>query len=451
MISIAIIVNMLLYSNCNVFWMIRDKCHALLVNGQALLLMCLIWGTSCSESSVIGEDFVQSSDYSITLNSSIPISFSTIRFDSLITSESERLTIGGQNGTVVGDFHTEVYFLLDLRESFVSDNLRYDSITLTLPMDGYTLYLDEKTIRATLVVERLPGELEYLEDQGALYNYSVVSGVTDQPGEILAEQQFLVAVDRIKDLQIRLPDDLGTDMFTKLKEGDESFKSTQEGYEYLRGFRIYLKDQSFVAGIQQDSMRMTIHTTDISRSSLSNTDFEFYIGFAPYYSKFFHKNVPNELKVQDLEEEVSSDVLEDRAFVNGGLGYATKIELTNTRDLLLDGEDFILANAEIRLRWYELDLITPPQELTAQLIDNDFAVLSGDQTFRFTKLFDDQYGRDNYYTLDATEILNFILDQTFGGEYFLLLTSENFDTSPTPIVLGDQSLGSKINVYIIKN
>ena len=53
--------------------------------------------------------------------------------------------------------------------------------------------------------------------------------------------------------------------------------------------------------------------------------------------------------------------------------------------------------------------------------------------------------------MDATNIVNFIIDEPFGGQYYLLLTLEDLATTPTPVYLGDQSLSSELNIYTIKN
>ncbi|MEO9871943.1 DUF4270 family protein [Ekhidna sp.] len=415
-----------------------------------VLVLC-VGILSCSESSVIGEDFIESTDYQITLNNSIPIEFTTVRFDSLITSQSDRLLIGGQNDTSFGDLNIETYFLLDLIESESTDNLQYDSITLTIPMDGYSLYLDDVTIRQTVVLEQLVGELEYLEDEAALYNYSDIEGATDVPGTILAEREFLWATDRIRDLEMRLPDLFGEDLFNRLENDDDIFSDQEEANEYLKGFRLYLKDPAFIVGLSRDSLKLTIHTTDISSTSLSNIDFDFFIGLQPQYSKFSHTNIPDALVVEELDDEIASDNLDDNAYIIGGLGYATKIDITGVRDLLLDGEEFILADAELKIRWFEHEQEKYPQTLTVSLINEDFADVTGGQTFTLNQVFDDEYGRDNYYLMDATQIVEFILNQPFGGEYYLLLTASDFNTSPTHVILGDRSSDSEINIYTIKN
>lgn len=414
----------------------------------------------CRESSVIGDGFVEGAAYELALNNSVPLEFSTVRFDSLITSRSGRLLIGGQQGTDHGDVSAEAYFLFTLAESEADDyieaedfeqTLRYDSITLTIPMDGYTLYMGDVTTEETLVFEQLPFELEYPEEIEALYNYSDLNGKSEQEGTIMGEAAFFFATDRIRDLQMRVSDRLGAALFTRLQNGDDIFSDQELASEFLRGFRLSLSNNPFMFGINQDSLRFTIHTTDNTTTTSSNRDFNFFVESAPYFSKVGHENIPELLQVEELEDEVASNALEDRAFIIGGLGYAVKIDLTEVRNLLLDGEPFIVPEAELKVRWLEQTHETYPDFLVARLVDEDLIDLANEQTFELTREEDDEYGRDNFYVLDATNIINFIIDEPFGGQYYLLLTLQDLATTPTPVYLGDQSFSSELNIYTIKN
>ena len=420
----------------------------LVLNG----LVCFLLLVGCRDISVVGEDFIEGTDYELALTNSTPLEFSTIRFDSLVTSESDRLLIGGQKDTEFGDFQMESYFQFDLLnpESRFREGLEYDSVSMSISFDGYTLYLDERIVTETIVVERLINELTYLEDQSELYNYSSISGATDVPGVPLGEKEFFIATDRIRELEVRLDDEFGRDLFHRLENDDEVFSDDEEARQYLKGFRVYLKQPTFLIGITTEDVRLTIHTTDINSTSLSNVEISFSIGFTPYYTKYIHENIPEDLDVVDQEEKISSESMDNRSLIVGGLGYATQIEVTDVRNLLLDGDDFILVNAELRLAWLDQPHEDYSTGLRAQLIDEDFIDLTR-QTFSFRTEIDDEYGRDNFYVLDATSIVDFIINEPIGAEYYLLITTENFTETPTSIVLGDGSLDSELNIYTIKN
>lgn len=422
--------------------------------------LAFVFLINCRESSVLGDDFVEGAAYELALNNTIDLDFTTVQFDSLITSRSGRLLVGGHTGAEHGDVSVESYFLFTLVDTDADEyieaeeferTLRYDSLTLTIPMDGYTLYMDEATTLETIVLEQLPFELELLEDEEALYNFSNPNTANVREGAIMGEASFFLATDRLRDLEIRVSDRLGAALFSLLESEDDIFSDQELANEYLKGFRLYLRDNPFIFGIAQDSLRLTIHTTDVSTTTSTNRDFNFFVSSAPYYSKVNHENIPDELVVEDLEDEIPSNVLEDRSMIIGGLGYATKIELTEVRNLLLDGEAFIVPEAELKVRWLEQSHETYPDFLLARLVDEDLVDLADGQIFELVREEGDEYGRDNFYVLDATTIINAILDQPFGGQYYLLLTLQDLATTPTPVYLGDQSFSSELNIYTIKN
>ncbi len=425
-----------------------------------VIMGVLISHFGCRESSVIGDDFVEGAAYELELNNTVPLDFSTIRFDSVITSRSTRLLVGGQRGTDHGDVSMESYFLFTLADSEADDyieaedfeqNLRYDSVTLTIPMDGYTLYMGDETVEETLVFEQLSFELTYPDDDEVLYNYSELNGGNEQGGMVVGEASFFLATDRIRELQMRVSDRLGAALFNKLQTEDEAFTDQDIANEFLQGFRLSLRNNPFIFGIDQDSLRLTIHTTDITTTTSSNRQFNFFVESAPYFTKVNHENIPALLDVDELDDEVASNSLEDRAFIIGGLGYAAKVDLTAVRTLLLEGEPFIVPEAELRVRWLEQSHETYPDLLLARLVDEDLIDIANDQVFELTREEDDEYGRDNFYILDATTIINFIIDEPFGGQYYLLLTLQDLATTPTPVYLGDQSFSSELNIYTIKN
>ncbi len=421
------------------------------------MLAVLIFQIGCRESSVLGDDFIEGAAYELALNNSVELEFTTVRFDSIITSESDRLLLGGQSGTDHGDVSIEPYFSFTLIDTEADGyveaedyerTLQYDSLTLTIPMDGYTLYMGDETVSETIVFEQLSSELTYLEDEDVLYNYSNLSG---SGGIVMGETSLFFATDRIISLQMRVSDRLGASLFSRLENGDDIFSDQDQASEFLKGFKLSLHNDPFLFGIDVDSLRLTLHTTDITTSISSNRDFTFFVEAAPYYSRVIHENIPSELLVSEVDDEIPSNALQDRAFIIGGLGYATKINLTRVRNLLLDGEPFIVPQAELKVRWLEQPHDTYPNSLVARLVNEDLIDIANNQSFELIREEDDEYGRDNYYVMDATDVINFIFDEPFGGQYYLLLTLQDLATTPTPVYLGDQSFSSELNIYTIKN
>lgn len=408
---------------------------------------------SCSTSSVIGEDFIESNNFDYSIVDTVSLGFNTIKFDSIPTSQSSRFLVGNAVGTEIGDVTSEAFFLLSYNydnNPLVEDHYEYDSITLTLVMDDYTLYLDENGTYQTLKIEQLKGELK-LADDGSLYNVSEIEGVTNVPGDTLGAQEFFLASDRIRRLEFRLTDSLGLDLFERLLATDEIFGDEEEMYEYLNGFKLSLDGSSTISFIP-DSTRITIYATDNSTSVPSELTYKLEFQRAPYYNRITHSNIPEGLDNVREDEEVSSNLLNDLAYIAGGVGYATLIDLTNVKNVLIPGDEFILAGAELNVRFLETSHEDYPQAIRAQLVNEDYIEVVVSDALYLNRTLDDEYGRDNYYRLNMTTVVDFLLERNNDNQpYYLLITIDEFDSSVTSVLLGDQSLDTELIINTITN
>ena len=416
-----------------------------LVVGWALIV-------GCESSSLIGEDLVNTQNFELSVIDTVSLNLSTVQFDSLVTSTSERILIGTQSNSMVGDVSTEAYFLCYYDPAFaysVDESIVFDSLVLSLPMDGYHRSLQEVGYSGTLVLERLDRELEW-EDDGYLYNFSTVA--TFGENSKLAEKTFFFDPERIRTLEMRLNDSFGLDLFEKLKEGDEIYSSTSEFYEYLKGFHLHFdnSDTPFI-GFSSDSIRLTIHGTDYSVSPPDNYIYDFGVTGSPYFTKIEHTNIPEGLdQIETIEDEISSEDTDHMAFIHGGIGYAAKLDLKSIRNLLLDDDDFLIGGAELRFKWPSLDEDDLPSTLKADYVDEYFNNLA-DQSFYFTLNLDDEFGRDSYYSLDISPLINALLEPLTTNEYSLLITLDDFSTSATSVVLGDERFDSELILYTVNN
>lgn len=408
---------------------------------------------ACAETSIIGEDFVDGENFNLFYIDSISVPIFTVKFDSLITSQSGRLLLGVKEGTEFGTISSEAYFLLsnDLESTQVKDEVRFDSITIYLPMDGYSDYLDETIIYKTIALEQLQMQLE-LGDDGVLYNTSGNDDFTKDV-TVLGKEEFLWTSDRIREIQLRLDDQWGQELFDLLKDGDEKIVFQDEFDQFLNGFRIRFDetDAPFI-GFKTDSIKLKIHTTDNSTSPPESYSYDFYIGLSPYYSKITQSSIPENIsKIQSLGDEVISDQTNNMSFIAGGLGYAVKIDINNLRDIIAASQEVLLGSVELRLEWLELDEgNSPPDTLVAQYIDETYADLTG-ESFIFERSVVGEFGREEYYTLDITAIASDFLTRTNDHDYFLLITVLDFSSTITSVAIGNQLFNTQLSVYVISN
>ncbi len=407
----------------------------------------------CSESSIIGEDFVGEEAFNILYTDTVSIPIYTTRFDSLVTSQSGRLLIGSNSGAGIGTIVAEAFFLLDNMPdgSSIDDDLEYDSVTLTLPMDGYTDYFGESEVYKTILVEQLTEELTRLDDF-ALYNNTEIDGAAGDL-KLIGEQEFLLGEDRVRDLEITLDDKWGLDLFAELKDNSELVTIDIEFKEYLNGFRIRFKEEnSPFIGFTADSVLLTIYTSDNFTTPPESITYDFKVGFSPYYSKIEQTTVPEELSgIKSLEDEISSNQTNDYSLIAGGLGYAIKLDLDPIRDSFILTEDVLMVTTILELEWLEEDEnLAPPDTLQVNFINESFIDIA-EETFYMQRSEEDDFGRNRYYSIDLTAVVDLLLSLPVDEKYFLLLTLEDFNTSVTTVLVGDQSFNSQLKIYTVSN
>lgn len=415
-----------------------------------ILLVLGVLG-ACSETSVLGEDFIDGQNFELTLVDSIQLEMTTVKFDSIVTSEGNRLIIGNHM-THLGRINSDAYFLISNDpegSGEVEDTYVYDSTTLTLTMDGYTSFLDDEGLRRTLVVERLSEELEYSEDF-SLYNVSEPlsdEGFTTE----LGRKEFFWASDRVREVEVPINQVFGFDLYQRLRDVDEIFTDQIEFSQYVKGFRVrFVEESTPYIGMRVDSTFLTIHATDNSTTPPTAVEYKLFAGSQPYFSKIEHTDELEPFEaIESIEDEVSSSETGNVGYINGGVGYAIKMSLGAVSNLLLSETDFILSGAELRLDWFETDHEVKPEQLEVRYVDEDYIDLTGEPAY--FQLVEDEFNRDNHYLLDLDLLNNDVLEQLLDEELYLLITTEDFLTSVHSVFLGDETFNSELRLYTISN
>lgn len=261
----------------------------------------------CSESSIVGKDLFGEEDFQVSYMDTLLLSLSTIRFDSLPTSDNARLLIGHMTNHLVGDVKAETYFLVSYSSTLadlITEDDSFDSLVLILPQDGY-IYQNDDLLQQELMVEQLPVELEY-RDNGQLYNVSEV--IFSGEPVLLTRKGVQIAKDRSQAFRLRMPDDFGNDLFDYYKEEGELFDDP-EFAEYMKGFRVVLDStgEPSIIGLQSDSIRLELYYTNHAEVPAVQQTTEFYIGSSPHFAQISNQNIPASLSsLATYDDEVHS-------------------------------------------------------------------------------------------------------------------------------------------------
>lgn len=423
--------------------------------------LCILIIMSCSDSSIIGDDLVGDDNFQISFMDTVSLDMYTVKFDSLPTSSTGRLVVGNNTNEYLGDVIADAYFLLSPNSNFgvysVDDYEVFDSVTMVFYTDGYSYILGEDDVSRELVVEQLRSDLNIPTGDTYLYNYSVPPRAADDL-PVLGRKNIRFSQDEVDEIEITLDYEFGSELFELIREVDEVLLSSTEFYEYMNGFKVSFdnsqNDTPFI-GLDVDSIRLNIYYTNPRSLPIEQEVFSFYVDNAPYYTHYSNTNIPDvydELKT--IENELSTDSTDHLGHMAGGLGYAIRVDFPSIRSLLLDGKDYVIAGAELRLRPLDVDKDARrlPERLKGFYVTESNVTVS-DEVIYASLVYDEEYGRDTYYVMDIGVLVEQLLQDLTVYEYSVLLTIDDDDlnTSMTSVVMGDESFDSELILYTITN
>ncbi|WP_258100887.1 DUF4270 domain-containing protein [Marinoscillum pacificum] len=402
---------------------------------------------SCSESSILGDEFIGDDGLDVSYIDTISLQVNTFQYDSLLTSSSDRIVLGYQTDDFFSEVKSEGYFSLSLPGSLyeIDDTDVFDSLTILIPQDGYALNIEDYT-EVGLEVSRLSVELE----SDSYYNFSTPASTTSSKTSLVS-QNVKFYIDRDVDVEVRLDDSFGYELYRQFQEATDKIESVSEFRQYLKGFQISMSaDETQALGIIADSIRFRIYYTNNSTTSNAQNTLDMYSYGAPYYTRYLYE-VPEELSsITELGDLVSSSSTGHASLIYGGLGYAPLISMPTLEELFLAGKDYVISGALLKIYPTESsdDL---PETIYAHYVDEEFNVLSS-TTMSLGLVLDDDHGRDTYYAMDVSDLVSAMHEDITAREYSIVLTlGEEYNNSFSSLWLGDEVYNSELILYTITN
>lgn len=408
-----------------------------------LAMIPILLGTACTPPSVVGTDLFTEEAFVLDVIDTVTLRVSTVLVDSIDTYKPDRLLLGFHQDELLGKALAAPFFELGLdgwNEGRPDKNTTaYDSLTLVLEYDGYSAF-DTNQVQ-TLFVHLLEEPIEPVDDN-ALYNNSSFA-YEERP---LGTLEFRPRPGSLGELEIRLSDGLGQDLFEKIRESDNVMESDAAFKSYFPGL-VVLPDTTQNGAVLgfANSPQLRLYYRNISAfpaeqfsitfSSDPATDDELfnqiqgdrtYTLFAP-------------LRTGRLNE-LSSKATGGVTALQGGTGILAKIEMPFLQDLLELNESFIVANAQLKIRPIlerASDQFLLPETLEVYWVNEDHVVQVQNTTpaYRYT---DPEFGRDIFYQINVQDFVEQQLKSQTTERMALMLSfrEEDYDTSMNIIKMG---------------
>jgi hypothetical protein len=405
---------------------------------------------SCNDENMdysIGSRFVHPKSDVRYFDSTTVHSF-TVLLDSLPTSGTEQpvMWVGEYHDEAIGDIRARTFFRVGLPPSLnVPADATFDSLVLILHYNR-TSYGDTNAL-CSIQVHRLTESLN--RDQSYFFNTSAPAYDPLPLGSVTLTPTPMVS----DTLRIRLENNLGTELFTFLKDKNDIIKERELFYNYLQGFVL-----------SGDNNRSALSFTFPTLKQVYNSS-AYFPAMRLYYHYFDNQteykyvdfNIDDESEVKQFNQfalihpeeafpdnqglKLSASLTHNMTYVQAGTGLVTRLEIPYLKTLLHDHQYVVVLKALLRIEpvYNTYDQYKPPKWLTLSLTNklNNF-----DLSYKIDGQLhlDDEFKEDTYYTFDITQqVANTLAGPSDEPLSFLLsVPPQDLYLSLNRVVLGSQ-------------
>ncbi len=397
-------------------------------NYIALLFLGLAFLISCSDETsiyTIGEDFLNV-DTNVIVTDTTSILTSTIQIDSIATTNSSRLLIGGLQDSDFGVLESQTFFNLLTTNYYVSDYATYDSIGVILYYDRY--YYGDTTQVQTYKVHEVIENFDSNNDEDAnFYNTSNLKYNNTALGEL----SFTPYPNKKDSIYIPINKAFGSNIFDKIQTN--IINNDDDLYQAFKGLTIVPnKNSNAVLGFSTATMVMRMYYTIKSENAENNnyyTDF----GIQSYDRNFnrITSNKSNTLlkSLPSSTTNLSTANTNNLAYIQSGTSLNMRVEFPSLKNLNSLEQSGTIMGASLKfyptIKSYQSSsigadslavyIVDKKNRIVEQLID-----VSGNNVYAKLNTLSDEFDSKYYYTADLTYFASQILSSSYNLDYGLL-------------------------------
>ncbi|WP_297087343.1 DUF4270 family protein [uncultured Draconibacterium sp.] len=380
-------------------------------------LCCLLIYACHDEESLmvsLGDNYINNQT-NVALIDTISVQLSTVKIDSIPTSESEYLLCGSYTDSDFGNVAATAYAQIGMPTAEIDDDEIFDSIVVCMHYSGmsYGDTLLPQTIQAHRVIDDIEPSDDY-DAEPYLYN------TTDKRYNLLPLGSItIVPKPNFHDtLTIRLSDELGLEFLSYLRDEDDEFDSTTEFLDYFKGIALVAgNENNSVLGFNADtSFQIRLYTHLVEATKVNKTySFKYESASLNHYNKVLN-NVSGTYLEQAVtqREEIPSAETNNCSFLQGSLGYTTRLDFPGISKIFEVEYKNILYKAELVLKpmpgTYSNNQEELPPDLLLYYTDKKNNVVSAvsdadGNTLYGTMYYDEFYNEYTQYVFDITEYI----------------------------------------------
>jgi hypothetical protein len=416
------------------------------------ILLVLLTVGGCQEnpeSSSLGKEYVNSGTR-VGLIDTFAVRLSTVIMDTMVTSGTGSMLVGTYHDEVFGGLTCESFLQVGIPGSFDvgSDDL-YDSLRLVLTYNTYAY--GDTTRPQRLLVHKLNAAIGYEYDYTITSNASVgydavpLGALTYSPGP--NGENTTIAVP--------LSDQLGRDLFTRLADGSETIKDNDQFRTILPGLMIR-EDPSYSGNIigfhgGPSTVRLVLFTRKAETYEANPVSFPLQDS-TKQFNHIVHDFAGTPLaSLKRQRYALPSGDAGGRAFIQGGVGLAVRVDFPSLPEVLTAGRRTLLA-AKLTLapQVGSYAVNTLPEQLYLYSAD---AVNSAQNAVASSSVaVDEMYNEGTVYTFDITSYLRSEFADSYidpGAGLLITLPSSSLYTQCMRLVGDAHSRNLKLSLFFL--
>jgi hypothetical protein len=241
------------------------------------------------------------------------------------------------------------------------NNLVFDSLVIEMRFNGFYMG-DTLNNQMHLLVHQLSERIEQDVDVGTETYYNTTSFAYEPVP--LAEATFPICpadtgygkyLDGgilIEPVRIRLPDNLGQELFDKMKNHDDEFDTSEKFLDYFKGLALVAGDDvKTIAGFKADtSFKINLHY-HLQEEFKTEKVISFSINTVNQFNNIVSDRTGTDLLPESfVENEIDSHLTGNQSFISAGDGLYTKIEFPYIQSILLLSDYGIVERAVLEVK-----------------------------------------------------------------------------------------------------
>ena len=410
-------------------------------NFFSLIYIGFVLLISCNNNTTysVGQDLININTQ-IKVTDTLTVRSSTTLIDSIETSTSSRLLLGGIKDREFGNLTAQSFINIKPSDYTIDKSAVYDSIGLILYYDKY--YYGDTLQTQTYKIHQINENFKPYSSYTSFYNNSSLS----YNNNVLGELTFVPYPRKNDSIYIPMKETFGKILFTAIQDG--SISNYEDFYNELKGITIVPEGvNSSVLGFNKSSLTMRMYYT-VKDELNESTNFykDFTINTSSTYH-FFNKTVADrsDTNLKDLKnykDILNSSQTGNLAYIQSGSPLTMRVEIPYIRNLnTLDFKGSTLSATLKFYPTYKSYKLNPigADSLAVYIVDNKNRVISqltdssGNVVYGKFNSGSDEFDSKNYYTTDITAFVNEIQSNTYKLNYALLFQFPNYNSNVNEI------------------